>query len=508
MLEYREEVLPAKSGLPTARCNGIFLHSLYDPLREAEQYLRSLSLPSQLKTILVLGSGLGYLERCLCSLYPNTKVLSLQFSTFFDGKVVHSLPPSHCYYPYPHCSLEDFLYKTTEGTDLKDLQILTWNPSFQAYSRMAQTITERVLQVLRQISRSFQTTYVFGRRWILNCVKNFLFHPPKRLLQTIPYPICIAASGPSLSVNLPTLRRFRDRYILLALPSSLTTLKEHGIFPDLGVMTDAGYYATYLMHPFRRNRNAKEPTLPLAFPLTAAFLSPHPSMEPILFSQGTGIERVFIPYFPFPLEYVSPHGTVAGTALELALKITTGPVVFVGLDLSVVGSLEHTRSHPFEELLDVQISRFQGTETPRIRRIWDQYPQKLGSNYRTSPALQTYAEWFQMHSHRWKNRVFRIAPSPVDTGMEEKPSSFLGTFPPVTTPFLRPAAPSLSWKERVQAVKGILSRILQSLPEVDPDIAKAFDLAQVDKGNPLDPRIRLQVALHRIEQALGGVSEF
>ncbi len=504
MLEYREELLPAKSGLPTARCNGILIHSLYDPMREAEQYLRSLSLPSQLKTILVLGSGLGYLEHYLCSLYPNAKVLSLQFSTFFDGKVIHSLPASHCYYPYPDRSVEDFLFEIMEGIDFRDLQILAWNPSFRAYTGIAQTISERVLQVLREMGRSLQTTYVFGRKWILNCIKNFLFHPPKWSFQTVPHPICIAASGPSLVENLPYLRRFRDRYILWALPSSLMTLQKHGLFPDLGIMTDAGYYATYLLHPYRRNRDKKEPSLPLAFPLTAAFLSPHPSIEPILFSQGTGIERMFLPHFPFPVEYVPPHGTVAGTALELALKMTTGPVVFVGLDLSVTRSLDHPRSHPFEVLLDLQTSRLQGTETPWIRRIWDQYPEQLTSNHRTSPALKTYAGWFRMHAHRWKNRVFRIAPSPVDTGMEKKPPSFLGTFPPVSSPFLHPATPSLSWEERTQAARMILKNLFQSLPAVDPDIAKAFDLASVDKVNPLDPRTRLYVTLEKVEKTLGG----
>jgi len=282
------------------------------------------------------------------------------------------------------------------------------------------------------------------------------------------------------------------------------TLQKHGLFPDLGIMTDAGYYATYLLHPYRRNRDKKEPSLPLAFPLTAAFLSPHPSIEPILFSQGTGIERMFLPHFPFPVEYVPPHGTVAGTALELALKMTTGPVVFVGLDLSVTRSLDHPRSHPFEVLLDLQTSRLQGTETPWIRRIWDQYPEQLTSNHRTSPALKTYAGWFRMHAHRWKNRVFRIAPSPVDTGMEKKPPSFLGTFPPVSSPFLHPATPSLSWEERTQAARMILKNLFQSLPAVDPDIAKAFDLASVDKVNPLDPRTRLYVTLEKVEKTLGG----
>ncbi len=504
MMDHNEELFPAKSGFPTVRCNGIFLHSLYDPAKEAEQYLRSLSLPSQLKTVLVLGSSLGYLENCLHSLYPQAKVLSLQFSTFFKGKEVHSLPSSHCFYPDPSISVEDFLYERIEETDLLDLQIISWKPAFQAYPQIARTISERVLQVLREMGRSLETSYVFGRRWILNTIRNFLFHSPAYRLQTVHHPICIAASGPSLSLSLPYLRRFRNRFILLSLPSSLMTLWEHGIIPDLVVMTDAGNYATSLLYPLLRNSNMKKVSFPLAFPLTASFFPPHKSIEPILFSQGSGIERVFLSYLPFSLKYVPPNGTVAGTALELALNITTGPIVFVGLDLSVEGFLEHARPHPFERLFEVQTSRLSGTETPWICRILGQYPEKFAPNLRTSPALRTYAEWFRVHAHRWKNRIFRIYPSTVNTGMDEKPPSFLGTYPPVLAPILKPIRSSLSWEDRKRIVKKVLETRGQSLPTVDPSIARAFDLPKVDHESPLHPNIRLRVTLKRILDDPGG----
>ena len=503
MPDREEELLPAKTGFPTARCKGILLHSLYDPLREAEQYLQSLSLPSQPKTFLVLGSCLGYLEHRLSSLYPDAKVLSLQFSSFFKGKAVHALPSSQCWYPDSDRSLEDFLYERLEGADLQDLQIISWKPAFQAYPRTAQRISEQVLQVLREMGRSLNTTYVFGRRWILNAIKNFLFHYPAHRLNTTPHPICIAASGPSLSRSLPYLRRFRERYILWALPSSLLTLLEYGIFPDLVIMTDAGNYAPFLLYPFLRDRNRNSPSLSLAFPLTAAFLPPQSSLKPVFFHQGTGIEGQFLSFFPFPLPYVPPHGTVAGTALELALKTTKGPILFLGLDLCAENSEEHARPHPFEELLAGKASRLPGTETPWVQRIWDQYPEKITPRHRTSPSLQTYAGWFRIHAHRWQNRVFRVNPSPVDTGMEEKPLSFLETFPPVTSSNLQSARYHLSWEERKRIVTKVLAHIRASLPAVDSYIAGAFDLAKAD-GSPLNPRIRLETTLARMLESLGG----
>jgi spore maturation protein CgeB len=53
------EVLPARSGVPTLRVNGIFLHSRYDPEQEAARLIDSAGLDPQCP-VAVAGMGLGY----------------------------------------------------------------------------------------------------------------------------------------------------------------------------------------------------------------------------------------------------------------------------------------------------------------------------------------------------------------------------------------------------------------------------------------------------------------
>ncbi|GAB4370489.1 MAG: hypothetical protein Kow009_06950 [Spirochaetales bacterium] len=502
MLDRREELLPTRSGLPTARCNGIYLHSQYDPLKEADQYLRSLSLPAKPGTILVLGSGMGYLEYCLEKRYPQRKILSIQFSPFFEGKTHHSLPPSQCWHPGQERTVEEFLYHQIEGAEFVDLQIVSWRPGFQAYPDVSRWVSEKVLQVIREMSRSIQTTYMFGRKWILNSIRNFLFHSPLYRLNLSHHPVCIVASGPSLNRSLPDLHRYRDRYLLWALPSSLLALYQNRLAPDLVIMTDGGSHAPRLVHPWLRQQTRAGSPLNLAIPITAAFIPPHPCLRTVLFHQGTGIERLFLRSIPFPLEYVPSNGTVAGTALELAMKITTGPILLFGLDLCTEGSLEHVRPHPFE--VSFESSRVRGTETPWIDRILELYPLRISRIHRTSPSLSTYAGWFRTHSFRWKNRVVRISPSPMDTGMEERPSSFLEAFPPIASSSLLTLEPEVSWEERKRTVRKALEDLQESLPAVDPDIARAFDLLKSTPSRALDPRKRLGLALERILKDLGG----
>jgi len=87
--------------------------------------------------------------------------------------------------------------------------------------------------------------------------------------------------------------------------------------------------------------------------------------------------------------------------------------------------------------------------------------------------------------------------------MEEKPLSFLETFPPVTSSNLQSARYHLSWEERKRIVTKVLAHIRASLPAVDSYIAGAFDLAKAD-GSPLNPRIRLETTLARMLESLGG----
>lgn len=67
----RLEIVTARTGLPSARANGRWIHSAYDPIKEAQAWADSQSHQDG-ETIVLLGLGLLYHVEALCARLPRT----------------------------------------------------------------------------------------------------------------------------------------------------------------------------------------------------------------------------------------------------------------------------------------------------------------------------------------------------------------------------------------------------------------------------------------------------
>ena len=65
------EIMPARTGMPSARANGRWIHSAYDPIKEAQAWAESQSYQEG-ETLVVFGVGLLYHVEALCARLPRT----------------------------------------------------------------------------------------------------------------------------------------------------------------------------------------------------------------------------------------------------------------------------------------------------------------------------------------------------------------------------------------------------------------------------------------------------
>ncbi|RPH78841.1 MAG: hypothetical protein EHM80_09290 [Nitrospiraceae bacterium] len=70
------EILPARTGLMSARANGRWIHSAYDPIKEAQAWAESQTYQEG-ETIVVFGVGLLYHVEALCACLPRTTSIVL-----------------------------------------------------------------------------------------------------------------------------------------------------------------------------------------------------------------------------------------------------------------------------------------------------------------------------------------------------------------------------------------------------------------------------------------------
>ncbi len=411
------EAFAAKSGSRSLRVNGIALHSPYDPVREARRFAAEGIGTEPPSTVVVLGEGLGYVADAVTELVPAARVIRVHYSAEIHLAAGPARGPAWA--PGQDTDLADFLYSHIGELDMEGLRVLEWPPSARLFPSASREANEAVRRVFQQLNGSLVTTIAAGRLWIRNSVENFLAFegvlvgrpcPPDR-------PVIIAAPGPSLERSAGLIRDVLPRVDLWALPSSMPLLRYEGISPDLVVMTDPGHWS---MH----HLSFAPPECPIAMPISAArgtwclSVSHGAARVPFLLSQPGFFEEAILGAAAVTAPRIPPHGTVAATALDLALTFTRAPVILAGLDMCARDISFHARPNAFDTLLHLRASRLAPHDSLMYERSSEQHAEKLPgtAGARASLALRTYAGWFETGGGFDASRVYRLLPSPVALG--------------------------------------------------------------------------------------------
>jgi hypothetical protein len=323
-----------------------------------------------------------------------------------------------------------------------------------------------------------------GRLWIRNSIANFCaFDTVLRGSLCDPHrPILVAAPGPSLELCVPVINECRSLFDLWALPSSSLFLRDAGIRADLLVMTDPGYYA---MH----HLDASGIRAPIAMPLSAARGAWHrPPVRPYLLAQPTPFEKALLEAGGVPAPLVAPHGTVAATAIDLALRHTSAPVIVAGLDMCTRDVAMHARPNAFDLLLHLRSSRLTPHTSLLFHRAVAQGSERSrgAPGTRSSPSLRTYAGWFDGPDADRSGRLFRLLPSAV--GLR----GFSGLDPDALRRLLRSQPSSREGSrfspqegyparhERTRIVQSLLEAWKSSLAAAQESICRSAEPAQLE----------------------------
>ncbi len=430
----------SRAGEPTATVGTRALVSRYAPRREAARFVQEQLADRTPATVIVLGEVLGYLTEAIQAVRPDTTVIAVYYSS--DTLEHRVAQPSSLWHPRASLPFQRFLEINLPEHCLSDLEAIEWVPAADVFADVAQQIREQLRRVIQRMSAGAVTATYFGRRWFRNAVANYLHLSHYTKLSVRAATIVIAASGPSLSEYLPELRAKRRDVMLWALPSAVLPLAELGLAPDLVVLTDGGVYAVEHLQPLRYSAT------PVVMPLIAGRGVWRLKTPVAPFCQGGVIEDGFAVLLGPPAARVPPNGTVAGSALDLALQCKPRAVAFVGLDLCTRDIALHARPHAFEHYFERTVTRLHPYLTKQFEAA-EPY-ERIAAYTRRSPALETYAGWFSERLRECPLPVYRVPPSPVEiTGMA--PSAHIIPDSGTERPSLQQrlyAAPGLSERKR------------------------------------------------------------
>ncbi len=322
-------------------------------------------------------------------------------------------------------SIGTFLRRSIGELGIEGLRVVEWPASAQAFPGISTSAGEAVRRVAQELNGSFATACAMGRLWFRNSVANFMGLRAARAI--LPghggKPVLIAAPGPGLERSAALIAEHRSRVQLWALPSSCLFLADAGLPPDLVVLSDPGHYAMH--HVLLSRLHA-----PIAMPLSAArgtwsLGDAHPA--PFLLSQPVFYERALLAAAGLRSTEIAPHGTVAATAIDLALAVTGSPVIVAGLDMCMRDISSHARPNAFDAMLQLMSSRWSPHASLWFARAAAQHAERVAGapGARTSLSLRTYAGWFDEALPR--GRVWRLFPSAVPlSGMRDLDADGMG----------------------------------------------------------------------------------
>jgi hypothetical protein len=372
-------------------CPQTQLHSRYNPVAEARRYVESLGLLEKISFFVLIEPGLGYLipelkERC------GGKIVALHLDSSFRDLNGEGVPS---WYPDSGETVQRFLEREIPDTPSDSIKLVEWRPSLMRYGKAYQQALSEAVQFIKRADASYRTTLGFGRRWIKNFYKNLCLVKSVLLYRQTDSSVILTGSGPSLEDALPHIRDMQGQALIFASSSSALALQEGGVCPDLLISTDGGFWAQEHLHSCFRIL----PEIPLALNLCAALPSRFTGRPFLVMNDGSLWQTLVLNELGIPSCLVPQRGTVAASALELALQLSSGPVYLAGMDLALRDIKTHARPYGFDYLFFGSASRTRPHYSQcftRSREIAD------GASYKI------YAEWFAERLKSWPERIFAM----------------------------------------------------------------------------------------------------
>lgn len=396
-------LVQSRSGPPTVVEGDLYIHSQYDPINEAERFVRAVEFPENTEYIIIFEPGLGYCIPFLKERLPNTSLLVIHVSDFYASlSETYDREALGVWYPSDSLNLVKFLEREIpEGSVCR---ILEWRPSARAYGSLYKELLCQVKQFLEREAANRRTTVGFGRRWLKNFFRNLILLQKPLYFEAGSIPVVVTGAGPSLEDAIPLIIEAMEQgpLCIVAASSSVPALLAHGILPTLSVATDGGTWAAFhLIDQFRRAAHgAADLASPLPFPLAVALTAKNCSqaaqVPQLAISDGSLWQSRLLQKLKIPHLQLPQRGTVSATLIDIALLLTTGPVYITGMDMANRDLRTHTRPYGLDFYLDEKVTRFAPLYSLTFGRS------RTEAN---SLALSIYAAWFDSYFSDNKDRI-------------------------------------------------------------------------------------------------------
>lgn len=327
-----------KSGLPTLKINNYYIHSKYDPVQEAKRFVDN-NFKEKYVTIL-FGYGLGYIEKAYREKLSSDKQNYILVFDPIKEKLIDNVDFGDSKVFNDTTNLDDYIWKNFKNEISKFVVVSTPN-----YDKLFPNEYIKLMKKIKDYQNNqivdFATIIKLSLPWEENYSKNRFYMATDPSLEHLENrftcPIVIASGGPSLNKQLPLLKKFRQKIILIASGSTARALVLNDLVPDFVVSIDPKIenLRHYNDVDFQNATLIYTPqnlyTVRGMFKNAFVFL---PSYDESLYYYYINLLNKSYPLLGY-------GGSCANYAFVVAHYISNGPIAFIGQDLAYTDGQTH-----------------------------------------------------------------------------------------------------------------------------------------------------------------------
>lgn len=378
------KAIQAKTGVITLELKGYLLHSKYDPIKEAKRIVEKEIESNHLH--IIFGYGAGYIiSELIEKLGSNEKIIVID--PLYDQLMKQDILKLDCLI-IKEINLAEIKKNISAKLFNFDRKIkVICSPN---YNNLLPEDYVKVLNLIKDLQNSSfvneNTVRIFATNWQENIIKNLAFvcedETVNALKNKYKAPVVIASGGPSLTKQLPLLKKIANRVIILAAGSTINSLLREGIEPDYVVTIDGSELNYKHFENIEINKTKLIYMLESYYKIQEVF----PNKRFVfldIFNKRT--QQYIKGHYNKELPLILGGASVSSFALTIASEITTGPIAIIGQDLAYSGDFTHANNNKESKKID-----YNSIESSILVEIDGYYGGKVKSTYEYLPMKESF----------------------------------------------------------------------------------------------------------------------